>query len=524
MYEPATPQSYEVTIIWLHDTQADRHWNVLTVIEEVYPSQQPAPPLEALGREGRRHPIKQTKLKSGKLLLNAFRFRFGSTAAAAAFFDGFDGVRQLKVGGCDIQLRALGQEVLYPANGKLSVPPAQAVCLGDAMEPLQRVLPQRNVTSQARVQLVLQGVESLAPWARHLPSILKHCNEWLGVDLEDARELLGATIWSRPNPYMRNLSWGLCHQGYAVLLEAYPRPGVAIPHMMVTAWGNGDLGRQPYFQASWDGGAVCFPVSDSKGRMDLKIHSDDGQLLEDRCGSFIHTINFESRISAGTRRVDIEQANGDIATQNITRWGHGSTSVIGETDDTNTALNESKRAREQQKLQENGEFVYINSFDPDAPQRAKEFVRRLFGQVKKRCIVADPYFGANELEGFAFFVANIDAHIDLITSHSHLKYIKKSGINEGQKLLVKLEQLKRQDPMFRPHITVLKGRNAPPLHDRFLVIDDRVYHLGGSLNHLGHRAMAISRVPAPERVLADLGRWINGEQSESFSTWLQNNG
>jgi hypothetical protein len=50
---------------------------------------------------------------------------------------------------------------------------------------------------------------------------------------------------------------------------------------------------------------------------------------------------------------------------------------------------------------------------------------------------------------------------------------------------------------------VLIGK-TPPLHDRFLVIDDEVLFLGNSLNALGDRASLILSVPDSEPILAKL--------------------
>jgi hypothetical protein len=50
---------------------------------------------------------------------------------------------------------------------------------------------------------------------------------------------------------------------------------------------------------------------------------------------------------------------------------------------------------------------------------------------------------------------------------------------------------------------VLSGK-APPLHDRFLVIDDEVMFLGNSLNALGTRASLILIVADSEPILAKL--------------------
>jgi hypothetical protein len=55
---------------------------------------------------------------------------------------------------------------------------------------------------------------------------------------------------------------------------------------------------------------------------------------------------------------------------------------------------------------------------------------------------------------------------------------------------------------------VLSGK-TPPLHDRFLIIDDEVLFLGNSLNALGERASLILSVPDSEPILARLRAMAN---------------
>jgi hypothetical protein len=52
--------------------------------------------------------------------------------------------------------------------------------------------------------------------------------------------------------------------------------------------------------------------------------------------------------------------------------------------------------------------------------------------------------------------------------------------------------------------TLILSGKPPPLHDRFLVIDDEVLFLGNSLNALGERASLILLVPDSEPILAKL--------------------
>lgn len=519
---------YEVTVLWIHDKASNKHWNFLTVIEEVLPGQVLAPALEAQAA-GKTHPLKQAKLASGQVLLNAFRFWVSDGAMAEHLFHG-DGTagRVITVGGRQLTLHSLGLEQQYPALGSVSVRPPQHVCLGDTASPLQRVLPYRNVTSQAVTKLITQSVQDNQFLEDHLPEISHKAQEWLGIDLHNAQELVGATIWSKPNPYLRSFQISMSQQGKTLIFESYPRPGITCPDMRLTVWGDGPLGSEAYFQSPWHGGAASFLIPNSRGSILVQVHHENGQLLEERRCSFLHTINIQGSISSGARTINAKQADNTYKRVNLTLQSPGLESTIGETDTTLETLSSAQQARERQALQHRGDFLYVSGFEPDAAQHAQDFVRSLLSKVRNRCIVADPYLGAEELESFIAFVTSTAADIVLLTSHAHLRIQadpkNPSGPNEGQKLAQKLQDISRADPIFSPRIVVLEGREAPALHDRFIVADERVYHIGGSLNHLGKRAMAISRVPAPEPVLSDIERWINGEKSQTFESWLSNNG
>lgn len=152
---------------------------------------------------------------------------------------------------------------------------------------------------------------------------------------------------------------------------------------------------------------------------------------------------------------------------------------------------------------------------------AKDFVRNLFRKARRRCIIADPYLSADEVRTFALFVESLDASIHLLAGEEYLRRKTSGGQTNGRVLHDQIAALRQKDPAFQPETHVLLGRNRCPLHDRFLVVDETVYHIGGSLNRLGERAMAVSRVPAPDPVMADLERWMAGENAEPLEKWLK---
>lgn len=80
--------------------------------------------------------------------------------------------------------------------------------------------------------------------------------------------------------------------------------------------------------------------------------------------------------------------------------------------------------------------------------------------------------------------------------------------NEQRFLAIEETQSKQQQQLdfFFPnaHIDIRKWRNES--HDRFLIIDDALYHCGHSLNaNGGHRISAITRMgTSPETILSQM--------------------
>lgn len=80
--------------------------------------------------------------------------------------------------------------------------------------------------------------------------------------------------------------------------------------------------------------------------------------------------------------------------------------------------------------------------------------------------------------------------IDLETTCSILEHM-------GQNLTLALD-IERHNRQYPP----IKVRESSHYHDRFLIIDDTVYHLGASLKDLGKKLFAFSRM---ELSTADVG-------------------
>ena len=147
------------------------------------------------------------------------------------------------------------------------------------------------------------------------------------------------------------------------------------------------------------------------------------------------------------------------------------------------------------------------------PNDAAEFIRDTIGSARRTVMIADPYFAARELLAFGHAIRSPGVKLQILSSALHLK-----TEDAGSQVQKTLDQT-FQTYSLPPEVRVLSG-DPPPLHDRFLVVDDDVLLSGNSLHTLGERAGVVVRLPDPDPVIAQLDRLWKG--SISLDAWLKN--
>lgn len=138
-------------------------------------------------------------------------------------------------------------------------------------------------------------------------------------------------------------------------------------------------------------------------------------------------------------------------------------------------------------------------FDDDQRDKAVSFLRGQLARARTSVMVADPYFGARQILQFLLAVPRTQIDFTILTSRLALESKHGARLTSFTRSLATLHTR----GMKSVAALVLSGK-APPLHDRFLVIDDEVLFLGNSLNALGERASLILSVPDREPILARL--------------------
>lgn len=118
---------------------------------------------------------------------------------------------------------------------------------------------------------------------------------------------------------------------------------------------------------------------------------------------------------------------------------------------------------------------------------ARVALEQLIKTAKQRAIIIDPYVDAKTFD-------ILDARAENV-----LAEIYTSGVGQG---MIRLRDAHNRQPGVQP-IEIYKWRNES--HDRWLIIDDSLYHCGHSLNAMGNKMSAITLMGiSPDVILSQV--------------------
>jgi hypothetical protein len=151
---------------------------------------------------------------------------------------------------------------------------------------------------------------------------------------------------------------------------------------------------------------------------------------------------------------------------------------------------------------------------------ARAFLRSILTVATETLLFVDPYFGPDELGEFLLAVSRTDVPVLVLSSGKGLKekVVKGATIEKGDRLVEALAHLRTIQPMNPVEIRVMLG-DDPPIHDRFMVVDRRIWHLGASLHDFGARGTLVLALPDPDEVRPHLLAAWDGAMP--LDQWIQ---
>jgi hypothetical protein len=213
---------------------------------------------------------------------------------------------------------------------------------------------------------------------------------------------------------------------------------------------------------------------------------------------YFKTISFESRIVGKTVQVEIPgRTKGARPTSSaVSMVEAGFTTQIGKPDAPSGAshLASLLAARSTSAPAAEEEQLFV-----DNREDAVLFVRRLIGVAKREVIFVDAYFDFIDLREFALFVSSNRCAISVLTGRDEPKW-QKSVLSEdpppirGKYMLANIKhinEIRAENSLSTIEVRVM-GSASRKYHDRFLVVDDNVWHFGHSFNALGDGSVTVA--------------------------------
>jgi hypothetical protein len=149
---------------------------------------------------------------------------------------------------------------------------------------------------------------------------------------------------------------------------------------------------------------------------------------------------------------------------------------------------------------------------------ARRVLQGLLHGANREVMIVDPYFAHEELGGFATVVGQYTVPIRVLSSAEVLRAEASPGLEKGEALQRALEHVTSTQQMNPIEIRVMTG-SRPDIHDRFLLVDDRVWLLGSSLNEFGSRGTMMVALPDPRPVADQLHKvW---RLAEPLAPWVE---
>lgn len=355
------------------------------------------------------------------------------------------------------------------------------------------------------------------------PDARQWISDRLFLDLQRYPELVGSVHLLLPNPVLRSAHvllhtandgsegcqihlvtrQGKAANGLEITLTEHRPTGICAVHRVTT--------QQPYF---------VIPHSARTEQIELIISCPKRGILDwQQPFGFVRELNISGSLVGATKRVIVPGKNGEAGHYDVPMTTPGWSSTIGGTvqaGSISTRLRSSEfdrqRADEAERL---GQKWFHGSHS-----EATTFIRDLIGKARKRVWIVDPYFATTELFSFALATAYNDIDVVILTSGEELK--KTDRIDESREAgEILLHQLESRREMSHIKVRVMTG--TPAVHDRFLVIDDKVWLTGNSLNSIGDRAGMMISVPEPSVVVDMLNEVIHhAQRTKGLTAWVAN--
>jgi hypothetical protein len=321
--------------------------------------------------------------------------------------------------------------------------------------------------------------------------------ERLHFNLEEYPEYWGAVHLVAPNPVYRALEMRV-QAGppprSSLLVRFQPRAGKSVEGIEFTCrenqpWGAGDVRHRvvtrPLLRFDF-----ARPVND----MEYEVLDPRRGMLQAPQASVFNVIpDIRIHTLTGVVHVEVKSSSTSFEVERRSKTGGFAARGTEKTASARARMSEAQGRRKRAARAQG----YGQRWFSGAQEEACRVIREIINGAEQQALLVDPYFGPNELT-FALAVGQEGFPIQILSSAEVLKQVRQ-GSELGDTLLERIDRLGADDRLNPMKIRVMTG-DRPEIHDRFLLVDGRIWLLGSSLNEFGSRGTMMVALSDPDSV------------------------
>ncbi|GHB26309.1 hypothetical protein GCM10007094_13150 [Pseudovibrio japonicus] len=390
------------------------------------------------------------------------------------------------------------------------------------------------MTRPQRQVLKLTGNDSARHWLQ----------ENLGFDPFEEIEWLGGLAMLAPDPILASLQISPC---------ARPENGteslscLAVPRRtrhkvsdlstltlhVIEERGNGWASIQSTSLAKEGFTELQYPQLTDKIGWAL-VCSERGLLQASKPASWLNQISFGLQSSVGSLEIEVPSGGKRKPAQSYqqSRYSSGDTSTIGVLPEAPGRLRlqslvSQRKKRDRRKSAPQKIFgtakESLGEVERNRKKKeAQDFVVGLIKEARRRLIFVDPFFGVREMRLFALQNQSDGLVPRILTGLPALKSLSGEGqgfqLQQGIIFASDLEDIRNKLEGRAPTVRVMPGGEKTLIHDRYLVVDEDVWHCGPSFNELGERLGVMTKLPEPVSIRSMIGKvWLQSTDLAELS-------
>lgn len=405
---------------------------------------------------------------------------------------------------------------LYPASSNSFLPNFE-----DENNFLKNFLPKRDCGFGLHI---LRGNSApLEKLLRETSYLIKQLLElscrFLHTDIGRYTNVLGNIYIVHYDPEFRNVDWRVCPTLRGLLGKMKYRKEGAERYkcVAINSDKNGLILESNEIEFQTGERLVFIPFHSEIDQIAIVIRNTKGQIVYTKNKmSFIKRINVGINVNSVNIALKRKEENGNETTELIPKYS-GIQSVIGSKKVQDSSVVTDTKSFEQ--AEKELRFIFFDG-DKDRKEdnlkRAHDILMKIQNTAYRRIIICDPYFEAKELYRYVFHQNSLDINTWILTS---------KNINKSQAQALKEAQDKYNLLTENANVLCRVMRGRSDLHDRFLIVDDRAWILGTSLNNFGERATTIALVPedSSAKIISKIEAWwFNNSITEDLGSYAAN--